>query len=339
MVEQLVGMQAQVPWNPYVALWSRLEGFAPEQLSELIADRAMVRMGVMRATLHLLSARDALAIEPLTRRVLAQSFKAPFGRGLHGADVTEVAAAGRELLAEGPRTRAELCALLAPRWPDAEPQSLGHAAVLHNAIVQVTPRGLWRRSGQTRWALTEQWLDAPLEADPSVDALVLRYLAAFGPASSADVRTWSRLTGLREVLERLRPQLRSFRDERGRELFDVPDGTLPDPDTPAPPRFLPEYDNVALSHDDRARLLGGHGPGLPFPRGTWIGTLLVDGFYRANWSVAIEGGAATLTVDRFAPRPDDPLGSVEAIAAEGEGLLDLIAPEASERRVEFSPRL
>lgn len=302
MVEQLVGMQAQVPWNPYVALWSRLEGFRPEQLSDLIAERAMVRMGTLRGTLHLFTARDALAIEPLTRPVLAGIFKSPFGGGLRGADVDEVVAAGRELLAEAPRTRSELSALLAARWPEADPTSLGYAAVLHNPIVQVTQRGLWRRSGQTRWALTEQWLDAPLEADPSVDELVLRYLAAFGPASSADARTWSRLSGLRDVIERLRPRLRSFRDDRDRELLDVPDGALPDPATPAPPRFLPQFDNVTLSHDDRSRVLSGHGPGLPFPRGTWIGTLLVDGFYRANWSIAVEtgAGAAGLTVDRFA---------------------------------------
>ncbi len=141
------------------------------------------------------------------------------------------------------------------------------------------------------------------------------------------------------MLERLRPRLRSFRDERGRELFDVPDGSLPDPATPAPPRFLPEYDNVLLSHDDRSRVLYGHGPGLPFPRGTWIGTLLVDGFYRANWSIAVDAGAATLTIDRIAALPEDPPGTMDEVIAEGEGLLELIAPETGERRVAFSPKV
>ena len=114
---------------------------------------------------------------------------------------------------------------------------------------------------------------------------MLRYLAAFGPAGVADARNWSRLTGLRAVFERLRPRLRSFRDEGGRELFDVPDGLLPDPDTPVPVRFLPEYDNVVLGHEDRSRVLMGAGPGQPWPRGRWLGSLLYDGFFRAYWTL------------------------------------------------------
>jgi Winged helix DNA-binding domain len=159
---------------------------------------------------------------------------------------------------------------------------------------------------------------------------VLRYLAAFGPASAADVRTWSGFAGLRAVLERLRPRLVTFADEAGRELFDLPGAPLPDPATPAPVRFLPEYDNVLLAHAERSRILLGLGPGQPWPRGRWIGTLLVDGFFRAYWN--IEG--ATLTVDRFAPQPDDPPWTHDAIVAEGERLLEFVAP-AGERRVRF----
>ena len=154
----------------------------------------------------------------------------------------------------------------------------------------------------------------------------------------ADIRTWSGVTGLRAVVERLRPRLRRFRDERGRELLDVEDGRLPDPETPAPVRFLPEYDNVGLSHADRARLFAGLGPGAPLPRGgRAIGTLLADGFYRANWQLAEGGDAVTLTIDRFAPRDDDPPATVEAIVAEGLGLLGFIAPDAAAHRVQFIP--
>jgi hypothetical protein len=167
---------------------------------------------------------------------------------------------------------------------------------------------------------------------------VLRYLAAFGPASVADMRTWSGLAGLREVVERLRPRLRSFRDERGRELVDVEEGPLPDPETPAPPRFLPEYDNVGLSHDDRARLFAGLGPGGPLPRGgRAAGALLVDGFHRAFWQIVEGRDAATLTVDRFASRGDDPPGTVEAIHAEGAALLAFVAPDAAAHRVQVVP--
>jgi Winged helix DNA-binding domain len=328
-------MQAQEPDNPYVALWSRLTDFRAAELSELIAGRRAVRGQFMRATIHLLTARDCLAIHPITQPILARTFRSPFLDRLAGADVDQVAAAGSELLSEAPRTRAELAALLAPRWPEADPAALAHAVTFHTALVQVPPRGLWGGRGGARWALAEKWLGEPLDSELSTDALVLRYLAAFGPATVADVRTWSGLTGLRDVVERLRPRLRTFRDDRGRELLDVPDGPLPDPDTPAPPRFFPEYDNAMLAHADRSRILSGVGPGQPFPTGRWVGTLIVDGFYRANWKIDPE--RATLTIDRFRRLPGDGPGTVDEIAAEGEALLAFVAPERVGRRLEFVP--
>ena len=147
------------------------------------------------------------------------------------------------------------------------------------------------------------------------------------------MRTWSGLTGLRAVLARLRPRLRAFRDAAGRELLDVEDGALPDPDTPAPPRFLPEYDNVVLAHADRARIASPAGPGQPWPSGTWIGTLYVDGFFRAYWRAELDDAAATLTVDRLTPLRTDPGGTAAAIEAEGVALLALIAPGAEPRVV------
>lgn len=340
MVERLVGMQAQVPGNPYVGLWSRIAEFQPQQLSDAIADRRAVRASAMRATIHLLSARDCLAIQPIAATVLAKTFQSQFGRRLTatGADVEAVVAAGRELLDERPRTRAEIRDLLAPRWPEVEPELLGHAVVHLTPLVQIPPRGLWDGRGQATWAPTGQWLGAELDRDPSVDRLVLRYLAAFGPASTADMRTWSTLTGLRAVVERLRPRLRTFHDENGRELLDVEDGLFADPDTPAPPRFLPEYDNLTLSHADRSRVLTGVGPGAPFPRGGTVGALLADGVYRANWQLAERDGTATLTIDRFAPRKSDPAGTLAAVEEEAERFVRFIAPDAAGHVVRFEPR-
>jgi hypothetical protein len=337
MMERLVGMQAQEPDNPYIALWSRLDDFDPGELSGLIADRRAVRAGLMRATIHLVSARDCLTLHPITLPVLARTFTSPWGRGLAGVDVREVAAVGLELLAERPRTRAELSKLLAPRWPDADPLSLAYAVTLNAPLVQVPPRGLWGATGRATWAPAETWLNQKLDPNASPEAIVLRYLAAFGPATVADVRTWSGLSGLREVVERLRPRLRTFRDERGRELLDVPDAALPDPDAPAPPRFLPEYDNLVLSHSDRSRMFNGLGPGAPFPRGKALGALLYDGFYRANWRIVEDDGGATLTVDRFVRQPGDGPAAVDEIAAEGARLLAFVSPDAVERRVEFIP--
>ncbi len=339
MVEQLVGMQAQVPENPYLGLWSRLAGFRPEALSGLIAERGAVRAQLMRATIHLVSARDCLALQPITLPVLARAFKSPWSGRLAGAPLDEVVVAGVELLDDEPLTRAQLSARLAPRWPDADPLALAHAVTFNAALVQIPPRGLWRASGQATWAPAKEWLGSDpgparaTDATDALDALVARYLAAFGPATVADIRTWSGLTGLREVVDRLGPRLERVRDERGRELLDVPGAPRPDPDTPAPPRFLPEYDNVALSHADRSRLFDGRGPGMPWPKGPTFGPLIVDGFYRANWKAEVEGDVATLTVEGFAASRTDPAGTADEIAAEADGLLAFLHPAANDRRV------
>ena len=258
MVERLVGMQAQVPSDPYFALWSRIEGFRTDELTSLITERRAVRATTMlRTTIHLVSARDALTLRALLQHPVAerQWGYSPFARALAGVDVDEVVAAGRAMLAERPQTIGEIGKRLNERWPDREAADLGYAVRYLVGLVQVPPRGVWGRSGRPVLDTIEQWLGEPLAVAPSIDYLVLRYLAAFGPATAKDVQTWSWLTGIGEVLERLRPRLRTFHDQGGRELFDVPDGLLPDPDTPAPVRFLPEYDNLVLSHDDRSRVI------------------------------------------------------------------------------------
>jgi len=335
MVEHLVGLQAQEPANPYVALWSRLDRFDPQELSALVAERRAVRAQLMRATIHLVSGRDCLALQPLVAPVRARAFRSPWLARLDGAPVDDVVAAGLELLVERPRTRAELAAALAPRWPGAEPQALAQAVTFHAPLVQVPPRGLWRRSGPAAWATAAAYVGRQRDAAASVEALIRRYLAAFGPASVADLRTWSGLTGLRDAVERLRPRLRTYEDERGRELLDVEDGILPDPDTPAPPRFLPEYDNVALSHADRSRLFAGGSPPGFAPRGG--GWLLVDGFHRAYWRLVTGRDGATLAIDGYEPGERDPPDTVEAIANEAGALFALLAPEAAAHRVQFIP--
>lgn len=198
-------------------------------------------------------------------------------------------------------TRAELAPLLSERWPGRDPDSLVYANTFLTPLVQVTPRGVWGESGPAAWAPVETWLGAPVDADPRPEETVLRYLAAFGPASVMDVQAWSGLTRLREVIERLRPQLVTFEDENGRELFDLPDAPRPGPDTPAPVRFLPEYDNVLLSHADRTRV-NPHQARIPLPpgNGAMMGNLMVDGYYVATWRITRKAGMATLTVNPFA---------------------------------------
>ena len=184
-------------------------------------------------------------------------------RPLVGVDLKPVLAAAREILGEQPRTNPQLRAALAERFPDLDAAALAFACRNRLALVQVPPRGVWGKSAAVTTTTAESWLGRPLVKQPSIDDLVLRYLAANGPASVADVASFSRLTGMREVVDRLAPKLRPFQDENGRELFDVPDAPRPDPDTKAPPRFLPEYDNALLSFADRSRFVDDARPTAP----------------------------------------------------------------------------
>jgi hypothetical protein len=323
VIERLVGMQAQVPANPYVGLWSRLDGFRTDDLATLITDRRAVRSPMMRATIHLVSARDAVALRPLIQPVLLRNFRgSPFGKRLAGADLPAVLAAGRELLAERPRTRAELGPLLGRRWPDLDSVSLAYAIGYLVPVVQVPPRGVWGAGGRATWTTTEAWLGGRRRAELSPEEMIMRYLAAFGPATVTDVQSWSGLTRLGEVVDRLAPRLRTFRDERGKVLFDVPEAPRPDPDLPAPPRFLPDFDNVLLGHANRSRVIADDrrqaGIGQP--------TVLIDGFVHATWRLASDRGTATLTVN--------PLGRLSKtdraiVAEEGARLLAFAAPDAA----------
>ncbi|MGW5863203.1 winged helix DNA-binding domain-containing protein [Streptomyces sp. NPDC055239] len=291
-VTHLLGLQAQNVKPPYFALAARLEGFDPEDLSGLLAARDLVRIVSMRSTIHLHTADDALTLRPLVQGARDRELHA-FRKGLVGVDLEELASLARAAVEEEPRTMKQLREVLLPRWPDADPQSLAVAARCSLPLVQVTPRGLWRRSGQVVLTTAEHWLGRPSEPVPAPDATVLRYLAAFGPASVKDMQTWAGLTRLREVFERLRPQLRTFRDENsGVELFDLPDASRPDADTPAPARLLPEYDNLLLSHADRSRVVPPEYKGRTWKGNFSYSVFLVDGFLAGVWRVEEGGGEA-----------------------------------------------
>jgi hypothetical protein len=331
-VEHLVGMQAQVPLNPYTGLWSRLERFRPQELSELLDDRRAVRIPLMRATIHLVSARDCLVLRPLMQPVLDRELARhpQFAPALRDTDLAPVLDFARELLAERPLPGGELRAALAERFSGEDAAALAYACRCLLACVQVPPRGLWGRTAQVTSTTAEAWLGRPLAADPSIDDVVVRYLEAFGPATVADVSAWSRLTGLREVVDRLRPRLRAFRDDSGRELLDLPDAPRPDAATPAPPRFLPEYDNALLSHADRSRFIPERGTGLAGAGSTGDGAVLHDGLVCALWRLDGEGASATMTI-KHGPRLAKK--TTGALAAEGRRLLRFLG--AANREVRF----
>ncbi|WP_206788544.1 winged helix DNA-binding domain-containing protein [Amycolatopsis sp. MtRt-6] len=315
-VTHLGGLQAQEPQEPFTGLWSRLRAFAPATLDALLTGRQVVRTHLMRRTVHLLAADDVLAWRSRFDAMLRQRVVTTYRRELEGVDFAELAAAGRAVLADGePRSMGELARAVAGRWPEPGPRPLGEllvAALIPSA--QLPPRGLWRTKAGVRNLPLATWLGRdvdPLAPDDGVGrTLVRRYLAAFGPAATADLRAWSGLTGLPAAVQAVRDELVVFRDERGRELLDLPEAPRPDPETPAPVRFLPAFDNAILGYDDRSRIIDDAHRGLSVAGERVV---LLDGRVSATWTV--EEGAVVV-------RPLRPLTKAERgeVAAEGSAL-------------------
>jgi hypothetical protein len=323
-LEHLVGLQAQVPLVPHLALWDRIAGYDPGELDQLMTARQVVRTQLMRTTIHTVTAADALALRPLLQPVLDRTFASTsWGQRLRGRDVGAVVAEAAQLLSERPLGRASLQRELALRHPGLDAEAVAFGVSYWVPWVQPPPRGLWGSSGAAVMSSVDEELGSGPARPMTLEDLVVRYLTAFGPASVRDVQVWCGLTRLREVVDGLGPRLRRFRTEDGAELVDVPEGPLPDPDTPAPVRFLAEYDNALLSYADRARVVddGDHvllqgGPG------GWSGTLLVDGRMRATWAARRDGDTTVLSV-----RPSLRLSSDDraGVVGEGERLLEFLA--------------
>jgi hypothetical protein len=320
-VERLAGMQAQEPRPPFVGLWTRLRGFARADLAEALRDRQVVRATLMRGTLHLMSARDYAALRSALQPMLTASMKLLGDRGT-GLDLDQVLPAARQLLAERPRTFDETRAALVELFRGVNDRALGYATRVSLPLVMVPTDDRWAFPSNSSFALAEQWLGAPIAENTAPEQLVLRYLAAFGPASVADAQEWSGVGGLKPVFESLRPKLLTFRDERKRELFDLPDAPRPDPDVPAPPRFLPEFDNLVLAHSVRTRILADEHRGRVVTKNLRVhATLLVDGFVRGTWRIERKRATATLQLDPFEPlSPTD----TAALEAEGEALVRFV---------------
>lgn len=302
MVERLGGLQGQAPNPPYLGLWTRLADFRPGDLTELMQTRQVVRATMMRGTLHLVSARDYLAwratLQPVLRRLSLQSDQ---GRAVHDMDLNALNAAGRALLARKPLSATALGPLLRERWPDRDAAAMARWVRSVEPLIHVPPAGIWDSHQAATFAPAADWLGQPLSTDDAADAMVLRYLAAFGPASVKDIAAWSGLQGVRAIVARLRPRLRAYRDAHGNELFDPVDLDLPDAGQPAPPRLLADFDSVLLAHADRSRIFEErYKPAIFTRNGIVRATILVDGFVRGTWSMERGKDAAAITIVPFA---------------------------------------
>ena len=330
LIAHLVGLQAQEPRDPYVALWSRLVDFEASELESLLLDREVVRLVVQRGTVHAVTSDDCLVLRPLAQPVLTQQLHShrDYAPRLVDVDLDPVMEYAARVLAE-PRNTRELRAELAAKFPEHDAAALAFACRNLLPFVQVPPRGLWSRSGQVVGTTARAWLGRDVHPNPSVDDVILRYLGAFGPATVQDAATWSRYTGLREVFDRLRPQLHTYRDEAGREYFDVVGVSLPEADTPAPARLLPQYDNLLLSHKDRSRFIP---PGFEEMNAIWmeqrgfVGSVLVDGMLAGLWRIdASTRRALTMTVTTPRALVDD---AAVGISSEAERFLRFVDADA-----------
>lgn len=330
-VSRLVGLQAQSAMAPFVGLWTRIEGLEREEVARLIEDKTILKATMMRGTLHLVTADDFLKFRATLQPVLDAALAGILKGRADGLDVPRLLNAAKPFLEESPRSFAEITKMAEKLLPGTDPGAMRYAVRMRLPLVQVPVAKAWSFPGNPKYAPAETWLGAKVPAGDRFKELVLRYLSAFGPASAADLQTWSGFG--RERMEELRPELTVYRDERGKELFDHPDLRIEDPDQPAPERFLPEFDNLLLSHADRTRVIAGE-----YRRKVYIpvlrvrSTILVDGFVAGTWKVEKAKGTATLLVEPFATLSRS---SRNALSDEAEKLVRFAGYDIKRHEVKF----
>jgi hypothetical protein len=333
-IERLAGLQAQAPAAPYIGLWTRLFDFRRADLTRLLLRHKVVKATMMRATLHLVTAADYLRLRPAVQPALTQAVHALLGRQSETIDVNAVVEAGRAFLHDEPRTFVALRSHLAEFDPQHGPHELTYVVRTHLPLVQVPTGGEWGFRTSPSFIDAETWLGKPIPTAGNLRDLLWSYLRAFGPATVSDFQTWSGMAKAREAIEEHKPLLCTYRDEKGAELLDLPELKLPDADTPAPVRFLPEYDNLLLSHAKRTRILADtHRKRVYLPALRVASTFLVDGFVHGAWKIERTGEVATLRIEPF-----EPLSKADRVALEDEGerLVRFVAKDVERVEVTYA---
>jgi hypothetical protein len=336
-IERMVGLQSQWPKPPHVGLWSRVEGFAREDLLGLLRGRDAVRATMMRGTLHVVGAKDFVSLRAALQPMLTRGLLGVLRERAKGIDVDEVRAHASRILARGPQTFEEVREALARIYPKGDHRAIGYIARMTVPLVQVPTDDAWGFPTDPAFALAEDWLGEKLSvAEDARSALVLRYLAAYGPGTAVDVQTWSGLQGLKDTFDALRPRLVALRDERKRELFDLPKAPRPGGEVVAPPRFLPEFDSLVMAHKDRTRFVAdAHRRNVYLSALRVAPTVLVDGFVAATWGIKRARAGATLTITPFAPLAKR---TQAAVGDEGERLLRFLEPDAKAFDLAFAKK-
>ena len=333
-IERLVGLQAQVPLPPSIGLWTRSHDFKREDLTKLIDDRAVVRATFIRATLHVLTAADYLRLRATVQRALVQASETIVKqRGYDKLDIPDLLDVARRYIGEKPRTFAEISKEFSELHPNVDIGAIRYSIRTQLPLIQVPDSSQWRYPSAPKFTLAEDWLGKPIPTEENLRALVFRYLAAFGPASVTDIQTWSGITGLKDEIEALKPELVTYRNEQRTEMLDIPDVPLPDPDMPAPVRFLPEFDNLLLSHAKRTRVIAdAHRKKVYLPGLRVAATFLVDGFVAGVWKIEKKKGVAALVIEPFERLTKN---NRDALAEEGEQLVRFVLSDAKTFEVTF----
>jgi hypothetical protein len=332
-VERLAGLQAQLASAPYAGLWTRLRDFQREDLAREIENRKVVKATMMRATLHLCTADDYLRFRTALKPLLIGAASEIAKRRDGDFDMDKVLKAARKFIGEKPRTFAEISDMLTGLMPDHDVGAMRYSVRTHIPLVQVPIDTGWSYSNKPEFTLAESWIGRPISPEDNMRELVFRYLAAFGPASVTDAQTWMGMK-LKETFEKLRPELQTYRGEGRTELFDLPGVQLPAEDVPAPVRFLPEYDNLLLSHSNRSRVIADEYRSKVYLPGLRVAaTILVDGFVRGAWKIEKAKTAATLVIEPF-----DKLTKKDraALTEEGERLVRFVEPKAKSFDARFT---
>jgi hypothetical protein len=331
-VERLVALQAQAALPPYVGLWTRLKDFQRDDLAQPIEQHEIVKATFLRATLHILTAADYLRFRTAVQPALTEGWTAIVKKRKMSFDLNDLLAQARAYIGEKPRTFAQMSDWLAEWMPDEDVGAMRYGVRTHLPLVQVPVSTGWSYPGTPEFTLADAWLSQPIPEEDHLRELVFRYLAAFGPASAADMQTWSGLKKLKVMFEKLKPELVVYKDENRRDLFDLPDRPMPDSD--APVRFLPEFDNLLLSHSNRTRVVADeHRKGVYLPGLRVAATILVDGFVAGAWKIEKQKGAAALVIQPFVSVTR---AQRVALVAEGEKLVRFVEANARSYAVRFA---
>lgn len=332
-IERLMGLQAQVQNPPYIGLWTRLQNFEKADLTRLIEGKKVIRAPMLRSTLHLLTTPDYLQFRAAIQPALLKAMQAFNGKFIKGLDTAQLAEQARPFFEAQPRSQLEQRDFLTTLAPERDANALAYVVRSYLPLIQTPPGGIWGKGGSTPYALADRWLEQPLNPDPDPCPLLWRYLAAFGPASVMDMQAWSGLPKLKDAVASMREQLIAYQDESGKELFDLPDGEISAADTPAPVRFIPEYDNLIISHADRTRIIAdADRPKVFLSAARVLSTFLVDGFVAGTWKAEVQKKTATLVITPFAKLT---ASARKALLEEGERLLRFIEEDAATYEIRF----